>query len=92
MEDKERLARLEEEVEAHGSAIDHLVNTMDLFLPEQRRHSDALQRHEKIVDDAATFMASQRGAWEFIKRAGIVVAAISSAVGLILKIVETYPK
>jgi len=90
----ERLVRLEEVVKGHdedienlGGTLDHVVNTVDTILvPQQIVNTERLAEHDKVTREAHDFIMSQRGAWAFIQKFGIVVAAISSVVLLVMKI------
>jgi hypoxanthine phosphoribosyltransferase len=96
--ENERIARLEQKVLVldkdladMGGTLDHVLNTVDtIILPEQRSHSEALARHSPIVADALDFMQSTRGAWAFVQKAGIVIAALSGLVTMGLSIWRLY--
>lgn len=84
---EERLAAIEKDLDGQGATIDHMENVLNtIVLPTQQKHADAIERHEQVTEKAADFMAAAGGMWLFVQRAGIVIAAIASVVGLILKL------
>ncbi len=96
--ENERIARLETQysqldktVEDMGGTVDHILNTVDtIILPEQGRHQETLSRYAPIVADAHDFMLSTRGAWSFIQKAGIVIAAISGLISVSIAVWRLY--
>ena len=93
----ERIARLEEvvrgqgaEIEEQGGVLDHVLNTQNtIILPTQERQGADIKRHEATCSEAAIYMAQQRGAWQLVQRIAVILAALASVTGLILKVVET---
>ena|SRR5579872_556114 len=103
----ERLVRLEGVVrqqgdrqEDHGGVLDHLVNTLDtIVLPTQAKHDGQLTNQQRMLDDHAKvtseahdYIMSQRGAWAFIQRVLLVVAAASGVITVIMKVLEDHLK
>jgi len=97
----ERLVRLEGVVRQqgdtqndHGGVLDHIVNTLDtIVLPTQTRQEGQLLNQQKILDDHAKitieahdYITSQKGAWAFIQRALLVVAAAASLITMMMKL------
>jgi hypothetical protein len=73
-----------QEVDDHGGAIDHLVNTVDsVILPTLKNHSDVIAVHDAHTQEAHDWIVSQKGAWQLIQRAGIVIAAICGVATMI---------
>jgi hypothetical protein len=78
-----------EQIEDMGGTLDHAMNTIDsILLPTQKVHGEKIADCETITSDVHDWMLGQKGAWAFIQRFGIVVAALSSLVVMVMKILE----
>jgi hypothetical protein len=76
-----------EQIEDMGGTLDHAMNTIDsILLPTQKVHGDKIADCETIASDVHDWMTQQKGAWAFVQRFGIVIAALSSLVVLVMKI------
>jgi hypothetical protein len=76
-----------EAIEDMGGTLDHCVNTIDsILLPTQKVHGEKIADCESITTDLHDWVTQQKGAWAFVQRFGIVVAALSSLVVMVMKI------
>lgn len=84
---EDRVRELEEGQEGAGNTLDHLVNTMDsIVIPKLNNHQEKIDAHEAVTKDAHDFITSQRGAWAFVSKAAVVIAAGASVATLVLKL------
>jgi hypothetical protein len=103
----ERLVRLEgvvrqqgEQQDDHGGVLDHLINTLDtIVLPTQTKHDSQLQNQQKMLDEQAKttseahdYIMSQKGAWAFVQRVLLIVAATSGLITLVRSLLEGHLK
>jgi hypothetical protein len=76
-----------DELQDFGGTLDHLVNTVDtILLPTQKVHSDKLYIHETRTSEAHDYIVSQKGAWAFIQKLAVVIAAAASVATLTMKL------
>lgn len=94
MDELERLAKLEErvdglceDVEKQGGTLDHLINTVDtILLPGNANHAVKLEEHEAMTKAAHNYIVSQKGAWAFIQKAAIILAALTGTATFVMKL------
>ncbi len=57
-------------------------------MPTVAEHSRKITEHETSKNEAHDFIMSQRGAWAFIQKVGVVIAASASVITMIMKFTE----
>lgn len=81
----------------HGATIDHMENTISsILMPTQATHTEAIKSHgEKLsehsqqlikgsadIHELQAFNHQLSGAWGFVVKFGVVVAAITGSIGM----------
>ncbi len=85
----EKIRLANEQIDDQGGTIDHAINTIDsMLVPTVAEHSRVIVEFSAETKLSHDFRVSQQGAWAFVQKVGVVIAACASVITMVMKFAE----